>query len=327
MDKPRPVPADEFSRRISTLRGQAAAVVYSFEGSKSFHRIWYDQWRSGVISSYGHALEELGLQPYFVEVKDFALQALASNLPNVVCAFNLNAGITPISNWALVPSVASWTGIPIFPANADVLIVGERKDTAALLAKRAGLNIPRTYSPAELQVLENDHSLIVKPRDLGGSVGVRRVTASDVRNGRIDIEPTSIVQDFVRGFDFTIPIVWQPTQGRHRAPAGILYTPTEEKGEDWFHSELTKQQGEGYKKRVIPISEDIETEIRRFADLAELGPYARVDFRWENNFECTTKSEIRIDREELIFIEVNPLPTLRSAKQSVSKWRTAGVTE
>ncbi|NNW38536.1 MULTISPECIES: hypothetical protein [unclassified Roseobacter] len=104
----------QFRECIASFRDRSAAVVYGFSPSGKFTQVWYDQWRSAVISSYGAALEELGLHPYFVDAASFARQALDGSLPKVTCAFNLNAGITPIHHWSMVPSVASWCGIKPF---------------------------------------------------------------------------------------------------------------------------------------------------------------------------------------------------------------------
>ncbi len=92
----------QFQEHIASFRDQSAAVVYGFAPSGKFTQIWYDQWRSAVTSSYGTALEELGFHPYFVDATSFARQALDGSLPKVVCAFNLNAGITPIHHWGMV---------------------------------------------------------------------------------------------------------------------------------------------------------------------------------------------------------------------------------
>jgi len=92
------------------VQRKSAAVVYGFSPAGKFTQVWYDQWQSAVISSYGHALEEIGLNPYFIDAVSFARQALDGSIPDVICAFNLNAGITPIHHWSMVPDLS-----PKFP--------------------------------------------------------------------------------------------------------------------------------------------------------------------------------------------------------------------
>ena len=299
--------AKQFREQITSLRGKSAAVVYGFAPAGRFTQIWYDQWRSSVISSYGGALEELGLHPYFVDAATFARQALDGSLPEVVCAFNLNAGITPIHHWSMVPSVASWCGIKPFPAEADVLIVGERKDTASLLARECGFAVPKTFHKDQLRSISPDMPVIRKPRDLGGSVGLVRSTAGELAADD-SIQLTDIIQEFVRGFDLTIPVVWQPTLGGHRCVAGVMYLP-EDNSIDWYHSAETKESGQGYLKRVIPIPAKLERMLVGFAKRIELGPYARIDIRVQCDSDAL--NEIDWKAADPIFIEVNPLPTLR----------------
>lgn len=297
----------QFRERIASFQDRSAAVVYGFSPSGKFTQVWYDQWRSAVISSYGAALEELGLHPYFVDAASFARQALDGSLPKVACAFNLNAGITPIHHWSMVPSVASWCGITPFPSDADVLIVGERKDTATLIAQDCGLAVPRSFSKDDLPAQKPDEVVVLKPRDLGGSVGIRRHTISELAEDP-SLQDTDIIQQFVPGFDLTIPVVWQPTQGRHRCVAGVMYVP-DNNSPKWFHSAATKQSGQGYTKTVVPIPSELEAMLVRFAKRIELGPYSRIDLRVQ--YEPQAYGMVDWSTAKPFFIEVNPLPTLR----------------
>jgi len=299
---------EQFCDRIVSLQGHSAAVVYGFAPAGTFTQIWYDQWRSAVISSYGIALEELDLHPYFVDANSFAHQALDGSLPEVVCAFNLNAGITPIHHWSMVPSVASWCGVRPFPSEADVLIVGERKDTASLIAQECGFKVPKSYSKHQLQALDSDELFVLKPRDLGGSVGLKLLTGRELA-AEENVTKTDVIQQFVPGFDLTIPVVWQPTLGKHRCLAGVMYLPND-KSQSWFHSADSKKSGQGYSKRVIEIPRELENLLVSFAERIELGPYSRIDLR----LRCDLDAEDNLDWKaaEPTFIEVNPLPTLRS---------------
>jgi len=299
---------EEFREFIVALRGESAAVVYGFAPTGNFTQIWYDQWRSSVISSYGSALEELGLHPYFVDAGSFARQALDRSLPKMVCAFNLNAGITPIHHWSMVPSVASWCGIRPFPSEADVLIVGERKDTASLIAQECGFAVPKSYRKKQLQTLDSAEPVVLKPRDMGGSVGLRRSTAGELADEDV-AQNTDIIQDFIFGFDLTIPVVWQPTLGKHRCVGGVMYLP-ENGSQDWYHSADSKESGRGYSKRVVSIPPELESLLANFAKRIELGPYARIDLRIQCNSDAV--HDIDWKAAKPFFIEVNPLPTLRA---------------
>lgn len=299
----------EIGEKIRLLRGRAAGVIYGFRGAGEFNRIWYDQWGSAVISSYGHALEDLGLQPFFCDVETFGKLAFNGSLPDLICTFNLNAGVTPITHWNVVPAISQWFDIPAMPASADVLTVCERKDTASLIAAKSNLVIAKTFTVEEVEALPTAFPLIVKPRDLGGSVGIQKVSAFDIHSQKTRIGPTAVIQEFIAGYDLTVPIVWQPSTNEYRCPAGVLYIPEDRINQNWWHNENSKSSGKGYTKQIVPIPKWIERDIQSFAGNCQLGPYARIDFRM-----IPRQSEFSIDdleRAEFRFIEVNPLPTLR----------------
>ena len=135
-----------------------------------------------VLASYGEALEYLDAIPYFVDVESFCRQAFTDQLPPLRCVFNLNAGITPISNWALVPSTCQWKAIPVLPCSADTIILGERKDLSTLVARTSGFPTPRQFRSHDEAIAECGNGFLRKPRDLGGSVGITH--ASDARRTR-----------------------------------------------------------------------------------------------------------------------------------------------
>lgn len=298
----------EFGVALKELQNSSAGVVYSFAAETEPTKRWYDRWRSDVILAYGHGLEALHVHPYFVDVTSFCRQAFDGTLPALTCAFNLNAGLTPITHWAVMPAVAAWCGVPPLPVTADVLIVGERKDTANLLAASCGLCVPTGYRWSDLASLPSDAELIVKPRDLGGSVGMEKLSAGALLAREPNDRPT-VIQEFVHGLDLTVPIIFQPRTGRHRAVAGVLYLPDAEDPFSWIHDEKSKTGGCGYRKLVVALPPWLEEVATNFASVAELGAYSRLDLR------IRTRSLNPLDptfwRGDLLFLEVNPLPTLR----------------
>ena len=309
MRKLRSLSLREFGAALRELEGSSAGVVYSFAAEASATKLWYDQWRSDVISAYGFALEALRIHPYFVDVTSFCRQAFDGTLPPLRCVFNLNAGVTPITHWAMMPAVAAWHGIPPLPVAADVLIVGERKDTATMLAASCGLPVPTNYSWSDVCGLPGDTQLIVKPRDLGGSVGMEKVNAASLQARGLEPHQPVVMQEFVSGLDLTVPIVFQPSTGRHRAVAGVVYLPDVDDPFSWVHDEQSKKGGVKYRKEVIPIPGWLEEKSAAFAATAELGAYSRLDLRIRT--QCLDPADPAIWRGDIVFLEVNPLPTLR----------------
>ena len=118
--------------------------------------------------SYGEALERIGAVPYYCDIDTFIDQISSGNLKNRDAVVSLNAGVRPVSHFALVPAVAQWFRKPIIPCTADTIIAGKRKDLGNALATKAGLEVPRVYGPHECAEARNEARLIVKPRDLRG---------------------------------------------------------------------------------------------------------------------------------------------------------------
>jgi hypothetical protein len=104
---------NNFNDFLSEIHKLKVGIVYSYEARTHPNLLWYDKWHTDVISAYGSALEFLGIAPYYTDVQSFCQLSFSKQLPILNCVFNLNAGITPISNWGLVPSVALWNNIPV----------------------------------------------------------------------------------------------------------------------------------------------------------------------------------------------------------------------
>ncbi len=296
---------ESYSIFLNSLKDMSVGLVYSFAPKKTLKAIWYDKWQTDVISSYGRAIECLGASPFYIDVDTFCRLAFSDSLPILNCIFNLNAGITPISNWALVPSVACWKRIPIIPCDADTIILGERKDLSFLLAKNSGFQIPRTY---DSQSSVGQGNIIVKPRDLGGSVGIKIINLRE----QIDLEEHGkyIYQEFIPGFDLTVPVLFNPITDKLFAFPGILYLPECEEPWNWIHSEQSKIDFKGYKKVTVELPDTFKYSILKLAVDFGIDSYCRFDFR--------VKSENMVDVEmlfndemKLYFMEINPMPTLR----------------
>ena len=156
---------------LDGLKDHRVALVYSFPNAGDPENRWYDRWRTRVIMSYGEALERIGVVPYYCDVDNFIEKASTRRLSDCDAAMSLNAGVRPVSNFALIPAVAQWFQVPIIPCTADVIMAGERKDLGNAVAESAGLRVPRIFAREEMLEARQEDCLVVKPRDLGGSYG------------------------------------------------------------------------------------------------------------------------------------------------------------
>lgn len=299
-------------QRASNLSGLRVALVYSFEAPSDPPGRWYDRWRTRVVMSYGEALERLSVRPYFCDIDTFCRQVSDNSLPGIDAVISLNAGVRPVSHFGLVPAVALWRGYPTIPSEADVILCGERKDVATLLAAESGLSVARSLFAKDAALLSKETTVIIKPRDLGGSFGLQVKTVGELQSDDFSVE--SIVQEFVEGYDVTVPVFFDAARGCLRADSGVLYQPQTDDPRRWVYDRKAKEAYVGGADDVpvnrIPmmISPDVEALIVKYCQQLGITCFARCDFRWaqdEPDFQGA-----QITNEGLYFIEVNPLPTI-----------------
>jgi hypothetical protein len=302
---------NRFKEFLGILNRFIVGIVYSFEPSKNITKIWYDKWRTDVISSYGYALENLGATPYYIDVDSFCRQASSSTLPLLDCIFNLNAGITPISNWAFVPSVARWHNIPTCPCESDTIIIGESKDISYLIAKEERFNIPNCYSLQEIRHLPLSTEIIKKPLYLGGSVGIELIKPSARLSSNMNDKDDVIYEEFISGYDLTVPVVFNPMTNDLSTCPAILYLPSCRESHLWFHNEKTKRTFKGYKKKTIILPNKVNMKIQRLAQRFNIQTFCRLDFRLKRTVPVKDIRGNDISSDDIFFMEINPMPTLR----------------
>ena len=286
-----------FSDALHRVQGKTIAVVYIFEGEDSEGFEHYDIWKSDVISEWLGAIQENHCRPLIMDVRTFVQKAMNNTLPYLDFVLNLNAGNKILSTLGLVPSVCSFLNIPCIPCNTVAMIAGEHKGIANYIADAAKLNLPKS-PPANGEA-------IFRPLNFGSSRGV-------VKGMRHNTKQSGILQEFIRGYDITTPILYNPIADELQVLPSVMYYP-DDKNIEWFFNEEVKEKRGGYQKRIVQI--DRETELRYIELAKKIGVncYCRIDAR----VRCESKKEweaICIDpipSAKIFFIEINPMPTLK----------------
>lgn len=298
-------------RFSEVLADRRVALIYSFRAPNEPSSRWYDRWKTQVIMSYGEALERVGAHPFYCDIDTFCEKAFAKSLPNLDAAISLNAGVRPVSHFALVPAVAQWCQIPAIPCTADVVIAGERKDLGNLMARQRGLNVPKTFTRAEIKSAQSLPKLVKKPRDLGGSFGVAICSGNEICQA--DFGRESVIQEFIEGADVTIPIFHDEQEGGLCVGDATLYHPAIERPEEWFYDRHTKEAYVGgyapamVERRQVPVDQRLRHRIIEFATALGIDCFARLDFR----VRCSQPREAdSLSADDAFFIEVNPMPTV-----------------
>lgn len=315
---------------LSGLKECRVALVYSLPQSDDPANRWYDRWRTRVIMSYGEALERIGAVPYYCDVNTFIDQISGGKLNTCEAVVSLNAGVRPVSHFALVPAVAQWFRKPIIPCTADTIIAGERKDLGNALASKAGLQVPRVYGPHEFAEAQAEARLVVKPRDLGGSFGLKSVDGNTLDPS--DFDGGKIVQAFVPGFDVTVPVFVDANTNALNVGDATVYVPNEADPTEWIYDRQAKEAyvgGSGVSavtRKQHPLDPLATDRIRAYCTTVGVDCFARVDFRLNVN---DLDHVARIDLGDLAFVEINPMPTVcvgLAFVESIRSWvdRDAG---
>lgn len=290
----------EYKECLQNLFGKTIAVIYIFEGEDAIGYEHYESWKTDVISSWMFAIEELHCLPLIMDIRTFVQKAMNKSIPYIDYVINLNNGTKNISTLGVVPSICSFLNIPCIPCNTTTIVCGEHKRMSNIIAESIGLNVPPTLSP-------NDNTGIIRPIGLGSSLGVKRGFHAQVDSNAF------IYQKFIKGFDITTPLLFNPfTCGLEVLP-GVLYTPNKLDIE-WFLGEDEKRLHQGYRKEIAHLSKNAKQTYISLAKEMGVTTFCRIDAR----LYCESKDELsalladEIPLDRLYFLEINPMPTIKN---------------
>ena len=240
------------------------------------------------------AISPLGVEPYVIDVEGFLSMGQREDIDFVV---NLNSGATPLPNLGLVPSVSEWRGWGCFPNSADVVLAGERKDICKAVFSK-WFRVPEDLSQA---ATDDPRAAIFKPTTMGNSQGVRRHMQGAESGG-------GIVEEFIPGYDVTVPVFFDITLDDYVVAPAILYLPDVATPEEWFLSyEQKMDRSIVIERQVRRLGTDVCDLVARASRSFGFQSLARFDFRWR-----TEDATLAIEPGELWFLEINCLPTLRA---------------
>ena len=222
----------EYENMLSQIEGSTIAVVYVFQGDNTSSFQHYDPWKSDVISDWLNAIQELHCMPFILDVRTFAQKALNGTLPHIDYVVNLNAGTKELSVLGLIPSICSFINVPCIPSNAVSTLVGENKYISNLLAYALNTIVPK-------EIESTDPNGIFRPLNLGSSRGVQKTFPSQ------NIPSEYLYQEFIPGFDMTIPFMYNPLSEQVDILPPIMYCP-DIIDTKWFLGEKEKDSHIGY---------------------------------------------------------------------------------
>lgn len=286
-----------YIENLHSIRGKTIAIVYVYENDPAPGSKRYDAWKGDVLADWIQAVYELKGLPLVMDVRTFLEKTTYNTLPKIDYVINLSNGCYELSTLGLVPSICSYWDIPCIPCDASTLLVGENKFISNILASSCGFEVPQT-----LEVTCNNS--ITRPYSFGSSCGVHR------GNGSVNFQ--SFNQEFIPGFDVTIPIIYNPFLEKLSVLPAIAYRP-DNYDPEWFLGEIQKKTHNEYEKQIIKIDSITEELLIKTAQSFGITTFCRIDTR---HFCSSPEEMIRIFNDGAIttplkFIEINPLPTIK----------------
>jgi hypothetical protein len=290
--------SDTYESLIKSLRGKTIAIVYIFEkeNAKGFNHYWV--WKSDIISGWLNAVQELECLPFILDVRTFVQKASDRTLPHIDYVLNLNCGCYELSSLSLVPSICSFLSIPCVPCNAVSIIASENKRISNLIANGMNLNVPK---PLDTSFNEG----IYRPLNLGSSIGVRKGYFCDFTDD-------GIYQEFIPGYDVTIPILYNPYIKNIDLLPPILYLP-KSSDPNWIYSKEEKIKDNGFTTLpFLEVEENAKKELIIFSRVFPIQTFGRIDARIRCSDEKLSADIIEkpLGLNDLYFVEINSMPTI-----------------
>lgn len=288
----------EYRNGLKKIKGKVFAVVYIFEGetAKGYNHYWV--WKSDIIGGWLNAIQFLGGVPLILDTRTFVNKAMNGTLPHIDYILNLNCGNTDLSSLSLIPSVCSFLSIPCIPCDSVAILSSENKIVSNYIANGVNINVPENVNPIST-------SGIYRPKNLGSSLGVKIGKCGELGD-------QGIYQKFIKGYDVTIPFLYNPAIDALDMLVPVLYYP-ENKDPYWIYSLEYKEKGVGFSMHPVQkINSQLKEMLLDFLSIIPIKTYGRIDARIEydhNTLDNTILSN-EITHDNFYFVEVNSMPTI-----------------
>lgn len=289
----------DYVNLLNEIRGKTIGIIYFFENEDAPGSRHYWIWKSDIISGWLLAVQELECVPYIMDVRTFIQKASNNTLPHIDFIVNLNCGSYELSSMGLVPAMCSFLAIPCIPCNTAAITMSENKHISNIIAAANKINVPE-YLP-----LSNNNG-IFRPLNLGSSIGVKI--------GKSDNCP-GVYQEFIPGYDITIPVVYNPYINSLDLLPPLLYFPNSQNPNWIYDFEEKYRENENFIKhpllRVEPHTKKI---LLRFAKTFPITTFGRIDGRIKCKDIILSKDILHkpLVLDDFFFVEINSMPTIEN---------------
>ena len=285
--------------KLKVLRGKTIAIVYIFEKEDADGFGHFLIWKDSILTGWLRAVYELECLPYIIDVRTFMQKASNYSLPHIDYVINLNSGCNELSTMGLVPSICSFLNIPCIPCDATAILASENKRISNYVAIGNSLPIPKFLNA------ENNYG-IFRPINLGNSIGIEKKRFTDFNTD-------GIYQEFIPGYDVTIPVAYNYVSHELDILPPTLYFPHNQ-DPNWIYDEETKKEDNGLTRlQFMEIEADTKQAILDFFRIFGIKTYGRIDVRLKEHHLLTSDVVNRpFSFGNCYFLEINSMPTIES---------------
>lgn len=265
-----------------------------------------------TIEAIGKALRSVGCEDIFLEADEDLPQKLREVEIDIV--FNVAEGKGGRGREAQIPALLNYYSIPFIGSDETTLCIALDKGLAKRVVQSHKIRTPVFFVWKDMSTEIPDnlaYPVIVKPNAEGSSKGV---LGNMIAGCRYELETLLrekwdrygqplLVEEYIRGREFTVGIVGNGEEKRVFRPMEILISPEGNPDGSRIYSFHVKTNYEKYVRYQCPAKLDPETENRmmqtagQIFDVLECRDFARIDFMLSGD-------------DQLYFIEINPLPGL-----------------
>lgn len=284
---------------LNKLRGKTIAIVYIFEKEDADGFGHFLVWKEKILTGWLNAVYELKCLPYIIDVRTFMQKASNYSLPHIDYVINLNSGCNELSTMGLVPSICSFLNIPCIPCDATAILATENKKISNYIAIGNSLQTPKFLD------MDNNYG-IYRPINLGNSIGIERRYFTD-------FNADGIYQEFIPGYDVTIPVAFNYFLKDLDILPPTLYFP-HTKDPNWIYDEKTKKNDEGLTRlQFSEIEEETKYTILKFFRVFGIKTYGRIDVRLkETRLLSSDVIKVPFSLKNCYFLEINSMPTIET---------------
>lgn len=284
---------------LKTLRGKTIAIVYIFEKEDASGFDHFLIWKDKILTGWLNAVYEIECLPYIIDVRTFMQKASNYSLPPIDYVINLNSGCNELSTMGLVPSICSFLKLPCIPCDSTTILATENKKISNYVAIGNSIQTPKFLD------LDNNYG-IYRPTNLGNSIGIEKKHFTEFNKA-------GIYQEFIPGYDITIPVAYNYlTQELDILPPTLYFPQTH--NPNWIFDEKTKEKDEGLTRlQFTEIEKETKCELLKLFRTFGIKTYGRIDVRLkEENLLSGDVVKMPFTFKNCYFLEINSMPTIES---------------